>query len=123
VGTAEGSAVYWGHRRKTLELQSGQSSWRCLCRSLWSGRDPGVVSSSLEVNERRDEGSRTHQRPHLEELVVPCRPVVQQHEAEDVLLCIFDRHVLTPGNGFGDEIAHFELEVEAACWTVDGFRV
>jgi hypothetical protein len=53
----------------------------------------------------------THQRSHLEQLMVTRRPIVQQDEAEDVLFCIFDVEPFSPRDRFGEEVAHLELEV------------
>lgn len=57
-------------------------------------------------------GMRSYQRPHLKQLVIPRRPVVQQHETENVLLRILDRHPLAPRHGLGDKVAHLKLKVQ-----------
>jgi hypothetical protein len=43
--------------------------------------------------------------------MVTRRPVVQQDEAEDVLLRLSDLKALSPWHRFGEEVAHLELEV------------
>lgn len=55
--------------------------------------------------------------------MIPRGPIVQQDKAEDVLLRVLDRHLLAPGHGFGDIVAHLELKVKTSAWAVDGLRV
>jgi hypothetical protein len=50
--------------------------------------------------------------------MIPRRPVIEQHETENMLLCVFNWHSLTPRHRFGDEVPHFELEVEFLGWAV-----
>ena len=55
--------------------------------------------------------------------MIPRGPIVQQDKAEDVLLRVLDRHLLAPGHGFGDVVAHLELKVKASARAVDGLGV
>lgn len=49
--------------------------------------------------------------PHLKQLMIPSRPIIQQHKPENMLLRILDRHPFTPGNRFRNEIPHLKLEI------------
>lgn len=49
----------------------------------------------------------------LKTLDVPRRPIIHNHEAEDVVARAADVEDFARGEGLRDEDAHFELEVEA----------
>lgn len=53
----------------------------------------------------------THQRSHLEQLVVTRGPIVQQDKAEDVFFRVFNGEAFAPWDRFGEEVAHLELKV------------
>lgn len=90
--------------------------------------DPTIVERTMLANAVLAKGfganrTESHQRPHLKQLVISRRPVVQQHEAEDMLLCVLYRHPLAPWHRLGDEVTHLELKVKTPCWTVSRVRI
>lgn len=58
---------------------------------------------------------------HFPSLYVPCRPVVHQDQAEDILLRLCDRHGLPHFVGLAQERTQLKLKVQAPGWREDWF--
>ena len=103
-----------------------------------AGPEPFRMKGALEqrvrlVHEYRDVESpgNTHEWTHFKHLVISRRPVIEHHEAEDVLLRICNGHGFAKRNGLANKVAHLKLVVHPsswACWVgklatlVSGFR-
>jgi hypothetical protein len=55
--------------------------------------------------------------------VIPRRPIVQQHETENMLLSILNRHPLAPRHGLRDEISHLKLKIQTPGRAVRRLRI
>lgn len=57
-------------------------------------------------------GDCSHQRPHLKELVITRRPIVQQHKTKNMLLGLLNRHSFSPRHRLRDIVSHLKLKVQ-----------